>query len=108
MKANWPIPAAMAGSQRTAARLPPGPIYLSSSSHFALKRYSYAMKPAAIADEARTERVGDDTSTIGSVRVACNRVAGVRGLLIHCSEYHRSHSIAITGDQWPDQVSLSD
>jgi hypothetical protein len=36
------------------------------------------------------------------------RAAGVRGLLIHCSEYHRSHSIAITGDQWPDQVSLSD
>src|SRR6478736_2097060 len=34
---NWPVPAVMAASRRTAARLTPGAICLSSSSHFALK-----------------------------------------------------------------------
>ena len=35
MAANWPIPEATAGSRRTAARVTPGAISLSSSSHFA-------------------------------------------------------------------------
>jgi hypothetical protein len=34
--------------------------------------------------------------------------AGVRGLLIDCSDYHCSHWIAISGDRWPDEVRLSD
>jgi len=29
---------------------------------------------------------------------------GVRGLLIYCADYHCSHSIAISADQWPDHV----
>jgi hypothetical protein len=33
---------------------------------------------------------------------------GVRGLLIYCSDYKCSHSIAITGDAWPDDIQLSD
>jgi hypothetical protein len=33
---------------------------------------------------------------------------GVRGLLIYCSDYKCSRSIAISGDQWPDAVRLSD
>jgi predicted DNA-binding ribbon-helix-helix protein len=33
---HWPIPAVMAGSRMTAARVTPGAISLSSSSHFAL------------------------------------------------------------------------
>jgi hypothetical protein len=36
------------------------------------------------------------------------RAAGVRGLLIYCSDYRCSHSTAISGDSWPDDVRLSD
>jgi hypothetical protein len=36
------------------------------------------------------------------------RSAGVRGLLIYCSDYKCSHSIAISADPWPDDVRLSD
>ena len=36
------------------------------------------------------------------------RAAGVRGLLIYCSDYKCSHSIAISADEWPDDVRLSD
>jgi hypothetical protein len=34
--------------------------------------------------------------------------SGVRGLLIYCADYHSSHSIAISGDPWPDDLRLSD
>jgi hypothetical protein len=35
--------------------------------------------------------------------------AGVRGVLIYCSDYKCSHSMAISADQWwPDHVRLSD
>jgi hypothetical protein len=36
------------------------------------------------------------------------RAAGVRGLLIYCSDYKCGHWTAISGDRWPDQVRLSD
>ena len=36
------------------------------------------------------------------------RDMGVRGLLIYCADYRCSHSIAISGDRWPDHVRLSD
>jgi hypothetical protein len=36
------------------------------------------------------------------------RASGVRGLLIYCSDYKRSHWTAISGDRWPDDVRLSD
>ena len=37
------------------------------------------------------------------------RKSGVRGLLVvYCAAYHCSHSIAISGDPWPDDVGLSD
>jgi hypothetical protein len=32
----------------------------------------------------------------------------VLGLLIYCSDYHRSHWTAISADRWPDDVRLSD
>ena len=78
MAANWPIPAAMAGSRRTAARVTPGAISLSSSSHFPLKLYSNCMKPVALppgrarlsTKPAPTGSV-TFTNTIGTVRVAC-------------------------------------
>ena len=36
------------------------------------------------------------------------RDMGVRGVLICCANYRCSHSIAITGDQWPDDLRLSE
>ena len=36
------------------------------------------------------------------------RAQGVRGLLIYCADYRCSHSIAISGDHWPDDIRLSD
>jgi hypothetical protein len=32
----------------------------------------------------------------------------IRGLLIYCSDYRCSHGTAISADQWPDDVRLSD
>jgi hypothetical protein len=39
---------------------------------------------------------------------AAIRDMGVRGVLIYCADYRCSHSIAIGGDQWPDDLRLSD
>jgi hypothetical protein len=36
------------------------------------------------------------------------RAAGVRGLLIYCSDYRCSHSTTMSADRWPDDVRLSD
>lgn len=36
------------------------------------------------------------------------REAGVRGVLIYCSDYYCSHSVALTADRWGDDVRLSD
>jgi hypothetical protein len=36
------------------------------------------------------------------------RSTGVRGLLIYCSDYKCSRSTAVSADQWPDHVRLSD
>ena len=36
------------------------------------------------------------------------RGMGVRGVLVYCSDYHCSHSVAISADRWPDDVRLSD
>ena len=32
----------------------------------------------------------------------------VRGLLGYCADYRCSHSIAVSADQWPDDLRLSD
>ena len=42
------------------------------------------------------------------ITMAKMRDAGVRGLLIYCSDYRRSHWTAISGDRWTDDVRLSD
>jgi hypothetical protein len=36
------------------------------------------------------------------------RNSGVRGILVYCGDYKCSHSLAISGDAWPDDVRLSD
>ena len=36
------------------------------------------------------------------------RDMGVRGPLVYCQDFHCSHSIAISGDGWPNDVRLSD
>ena len=36
------------------------------------------------------------------------RAAGIRGLLIYCSDYRCSHWIAINADPWADDARLSD
>ena len=42
------------------------------------------------------------------ITLAEMRAASVRGLLIYCSDYRCSYSIAISGDPWEDDVRLSD
>jgi hypothetical protein len=42
------------------------------------------------------------------ITLAEMRAAGVRGLLIYCSDYHCSHWTAISGDRWSNDVRLSD
>src|ERR1700690_3973889 len=46
--ANWPIPAATAGSRRTATRVRLGAISLSSSGHLPLRLYSNALNPVVL------------------------------------------------------------
>ena len=36
------------------------------------------------------------------------RDSGVRGILVSCSDYWCSHSIALMADHWPDDLRLSD
>ena len=74
----------MAGSRRTAARVTPGAICLSSSSHFPLKLYSNCMKPVALPPgrarlSTKPAPTGSATiaNTIGTVRVACSNGAMV-------------------------------
>jgi hypothetical protein len=42
------------------------------------------------------------------IKFADMRDVGVRGLLIYCSDYKRSHLIAPSGDHWPDDMRLTD
>jgi hypothetical protein len=42
------------------------------------------------------------------ITLAEMRASGVHGLLIFCSDYKCSHSIAISSDRWTDDVRLSD
>jgi len=36
------------------------------------------------------------------------REMDVRGILVYCADYRCSHSIALSGDAWPDDIRLSD
>ncbi len=43
-----------------------------------------------------------------NITFAAMRASGVRGILVYCCDYRCSHSLAISGDAWPDDVRLSD
>ena len=80
--ANWPIPAASAGSRRMAIRVRLGAISLNSSSHFPLGLYSNAVNPVALPPgcanlATRPAPTGSMTfaNTIGTVRVVCRNAA---------------------------------
>src|SRR5262245_12491558 len=84
MAPNCPIPEAMVGSRRTATRLTPGAICLSTSSHFPLRPYSNMRKPVALPPgrakfATKPAPTGSMTTanTIGTVRVACSNGATV-------------------------------
>src|SRR5215475_12029342 len=72
---NCPLPDGMLGSRRTAARVTPGEICLSNSSHFALMPYSMLENPVAF-PPGRARLVAKPpptgslvfTNTIGTVR----------------------------------------
>jgi hypothetical protein len=34
--------------------------------------------------------------------------SGVIGVLIYCSDHHCSHVVAVSVDDWPDDIRLSD
>jgi hypothetical protein len=42
------------------------------------------------------------------ITIAEMRDMGVRGILVYCADCRCSHSIAISGDGWPDDVRQSD
>ena len=42
------------------------------------------------------------------ITLAEMRDMGVRGILVYCADFQCSHSIAISGDAWPDDTRLSD
>jgi hypothetical protein len=41
--------------------------------------------------------------TIGQMRQS-----GVTGVLIYCADHHCSHVVAVSAEEWPDDVRLSD
>jgi hypothetical protein len=44
----------------------------------------------------------------GKITFAEMLAAGVRGVLVYCSDYRCSHSMALMADRWPDHARLSD
>jgi len=48
------------------------------------------------------------TAPVQKITFAEMRAAGVRGVLVYCSDYQCSHCTHFDADQWPDDVRLSD
>ena len=78
MTANWPMPDGLVGSRKTAARVTPGAICWSSSSHLPLKVYSNCMKPVMLPPgrarlSTKPPPMGSTAiaNTIGTMRVVC-------------------------------------
>jgi hypothetical protein len=45
---------------------------------------------------------------IKKITIAEMRAAGVRSVLVYCSDYRCSHSMSLDADRWADDVRLSD
>jgi hypothetical protein len=52
--------------------------------------------------------LADGSNVISDICPLRAREQGVRGLLVYCSDFHCSHTLAISGDRGPDDVRLSD
>jgi len=48
------------------------------------------------------------SAPVQKITLAEMRSAGVRGVLIYCSDYRCSHSISLDADRWSDDIRLSD
>jgi len=48
------------------------------------------------------------SAPIQKITFAEMRAAGVRGVLVYCSDYGCSHCTRLAADRWPDDVRLSD
>jgi hypothetical protein len=48
------------------------------------------------------------SATVQKITFAEMRAAGVRGVLIYCSDYRCSHSTSLDADRWADDIRLSD
>jgi hypothetical protein len=48
------------------------------------------------------------SAPVQKITFAEMRAAGVRGVLIYCSDYRCSHSTRLVADRWPDDIRLSD
>jgi hypothetical protein len=43
-----------------------------------------------------------------SLRYSRPRDMGVRGILVYCADFRCGHCVAMSADEWPDGVRLSD
>jgi len=48
------------------------------------------------------------SAQVQKITIAEMRAAGVRGVLVYCSDYHCSHCTRLAADRWADDVRLSD
>ncbi len=53
-------------------------------------------------------RYADDKTRAIAIPVSGALVFHYRNAAVYCSDYRCSHSTAISGDRWPDDVRLSD
>jgi hypothetical protein len=51
--------------------------------------------------------MGDGRAPV-KITFAEMRDSGVRGILVYCTDYRCSNSMALMADHWPDDVKLSD
>jgi hypothetical protein len=73
---------------------------------------------AGIGSKSKPEQPGNEAGGRGGLVAVTDRPqnitfgemreSGVRGVLIYCADFKCSHSIAVSADQWPDDVRLSD
>jgi hypothetical protein len=48
------------------------------------------------------------TAPVQKITFAKMRAAGVRGVLVYCSDHRCGHSTRLDADRWPDDVRLPD